>query len=193
MTLLLLIVALIVVAGVVLYNRLIRARNRVNTAWSDIDVQLQRRHDLVPQLVECVDQYGRYERTTLEAVTELRAQAMRVVDVDARGEAEEALRGGIERLLALAESYPDLKANENFLALQRELVQTEDYLQFARRYYNGSVRDYNTMTQSVPSNVVAGMFRFEPREFFQKSSDDVANVPLVRFGSIDEASSSGGR
>ena len=193
MTPLLLIVAVIVVAGVVFYNRLIRARNRVNTAWSDIDVQLQRRHDLVPQLVKCVDQYARYERATLEAVTELRSQAMRVVEVDARGEAEEALRGGIDRLLALAENYPDLKANENFLDLQRELVQTEDYLQFARRYYNGSVRDYNTMTQSVPSNVVAGMFRFAPREFFQKSSDDVANVPLVRLGSIDEASSSGGR
>jgi len=107
------------------------------------------------------------------------------VDVDARGAAELALGEGVSRLLALAESYPDLKANENFLKLQGELVETENYLQFARRYYNGSVRDYNTMTETVPSNLVAGLFGFEPREFFQKSSDEAANVPLVRLGSVE--------
>ncbi len=148
-------------------------------------MQLQRRHDLIPQLVKAVDAYAKYEKATLEAVTELRAAAMRVVDVDARGEAEQALSEGLSRVLALAESYPDLKANENFLELQAELVQTENYLQFARRYYNGSVRDYNTMTETVPSNLVASVFRFEPREFFQKSADDVANVPLVRLGSVE--------
>ena len=185
MTWFFLVLALLVVAVVVLYNRLVRSRNRVSTAWSDIDVQLQRRHDLVPQLVKAVDAYAKYEKATLEAVTELRAEAMRVVDVDARGEAEQALSEGVGRLLALAESYPDLKANENFLNLQAELVQTENYLQFARRYYNGSVRDYNTMTESVPSNVVASLFGFRPREFFQKTADDVANVPLVRLGSVE--------
>lgn len=178
-------VVLIVVAGVVLYNRLIRSRNRVDTAWSDIDVQLQRRHDLIPRLVKAVDQYAKYERATLEAVTELRSEAIQVADVRARGRAEEKLSAGIERIIALAENYPDLKASENFLNLQNELVETENYLQFARRYYNGSVRDYNTMTESVPSNIIAGWFKFSMRDFFQKTSDEAANVPLVRLGSIE--------
>jgi LemA protein len=157
----------------------------VDTAWSDIDVQLQRRHDLIPRLVKAVDQYASYEKATLEAVTELRAEAMQQAEIRARGKAEEKLSVGIGRLLALAENYPDLKANENFLDLQNELVETENYLQFARRYYNGSVRDYNTMTESVPSNIVAGMFGFAARDFFQKSSDEAANVPLARFGAVE--------
>ena len=185
MTLLILLVALLIVAGVALYNRLIRARNRVDNAWSDIDVQLQRRHDLIPRLVTAVDQYAKYERATLEAVTELRAEAMQIADVRARGKVEEKLSAGIERIIALAENYPDLKANENFLSLQNELVETENYLQFARRYYNASVRDYNTMTETVPSNLIAGWFSFAPREFFQKTSDDAANVPLVELGSVE--------
>jgi LemA protein len=185
MYIVLVLLALIAVVLVVLYNRLIRSRNRVSTAWSDIDVQLQRRHDLVPQLVKAVDAYVKYERATLEAVTELRAEAMRVVDVNARGKAEEELGAGVGRLLALAENYPDLKANENFMKLQAELVETENYLQFARRYYNGSVRDYNTMTETVPSNLVANAFGFDQREFFQKSSDDAANVPLVKLGTVE--------
>jgi len=179
------VLAALVVALVVLYNRLIRSRNRVDSAWSDIDVQLQRRHDLVPRLVTAVDQYASYERATLEAVTELRAEAMRVTDVDARGKVEEKLGSGVQKLIALAESYPDLKANENFLKLQNELVETENYLQFARRYYNGSVRDYNTMTETVPSNIIANLFRFGARIYFQKSSDDAANVPLVKFGTVE--------
>ena len=184
-TIVIALLVLIVVAGVVLYNRLIRSRNRVDTAWSDIDVQLQRRHDLIPRLVAAVDQYARYERATLEAVTALRTEAMQVADVRARGKAEEKLSAGIERIIALAEDYPDLKANENFLSLQNELVETENYLQFARRYYNGSVRDYNTMTETVPSNIVAGTFNFKPKDFFQKSSDEAANVPLARFGTVE--------
>jgi len=178
-------IVLIAVAGVVIYNRLIRSRNRVANGWSDIDVQLQRRHDLIPRLVSAVDQYAKYERATLEAVTELRAEAMRVADVRAKGKVEQKLSAGIDRIIALAENYPDLKANENFMQLQEELVETENYLQFARRYYNGSVREYNTMTESVPSNIIAGQFKFEPKEFFQKSSDDAANVPLVQLGTIE--------
>jgi LemA protein len=180
-------ILLLVVAGafVALYNRLVRSRNRVDTAWSDVDVQLQRRHDLIPRLVSSVDAYAKYERATLEAVTELRSEAMRVTDLDARGKAEEQLSTGVHKLIALAESYPDLKANENFLNLQNELIETENYLQFARRYYNGSVRDYNTMTETVPSNIVAGIFNFDARNFFQKSSDDAANVPLVNLGSVE--------
>ena len=176
---------LFVIVGTVIYNRLIRSRNRVSTAWSDIDVQLQRRHDLVPRLVKAVDQYAKYERATLEAVTQLRVEAMQQADVRKRGKVEEQLGAGLERLIALAENYPDLKANENFLNLQNELVETENYLQFARRYYNGSVRDYNTLIESVPSNIVASLFRFTQRDFFQRSSDEAANVPLAKFGTVE--------
>lgn len=184
-TIVIVVLLLLLTAGVALYNRLIRGRNRVSTAWSDIDVQLQRRHDLVPRLVAAVKQYAQYERATLEAVTALRTEAMQTADVRAKGKLEEKLSAGLERIIALAESYPDLKANQNFLNLQNELVETENYLQFARRYYNGSVRDYNTLTETVPSNVIAGCFSFRPKDFFQKSSDEAANVPLVDLGTIE--------
>ena len=176
---------LILVVGVGIYNRLVRGRNRVSTAWSDIDVQLQRRHDLVPRLVAAVKQYAQYEKATLEAVTVLRTEAMQTAEVRAKGKLEQKLSAGLQRIIALAENYPDLKANENFLKLQNELVETENYLQFARRYYNGSVRDYNTLTETVPSNIVASWFSFEQRPFFQKSSDDAANVPLVDLGVVE--------
>lgn len=176
-------VLIVIVAIAVTYNRLVRGRNRVDTAWSDIDVQLQRRHDLIPRLVTAVDQYASYERATLEAITELRTEAMQLSNVRARGRAEEKLGAGLERIIALAESYPELKANENFLNLQNELVETENYLQFARRYYNASVRDYNSSTETVPSNFVATFFKFIERDYFQKTSDAAANVPLVDLGS----------
>ena len=112
-------------------------------------------------------------------------EAKSATDVMQRGDVEEELGVGVQKLIALAESYPDLKANENFLSLQGELAETEDYLQFARRYYNGSVRDYNTLTEVVPSNIVAALFNFDQRQFFQKASDDVANVPLVDIGSVE--------
>jgi len=184
-TIVIVVLVLILVAGALIYNRLVRGRNRVSTAWSDIDVQLQRRHDLVPRLVSAVAQYAQYERATLEAVTVLRAEAMQAADVRAKGKLEKQLGAGLERIIALAESYPDLKANENFMNLQNELVETENYLQFARRYYNEAVRDYNTLTETVPSNIIAGWFSFGPKTFFQKSSDDAANVPLVDLGSIE--------
>lgn len=171
-----------------LYNRLIRDRNRVDAAWSDIDVQLQRRYDLIPQIVKAVDQYADYERATLEAITALRAEAMKITDVAdmaRRSEKEEQLGKEVHRLLAVAENYPDLKANENFLNLQNELAETENYLQFARRFYNGSVRHFNTRVETVPSNIIANCFGFTQRGFFQKESDDVANVPLVKLGTIE--------
>ena len=181
-----LVIGCFLVAGVaILYNRLIRDRNRVDGAWSDIDVQLQRRHDLVPRLVTAVDQYADYERATIEAVTTLRAEAMNTTSVGKLGETEESLSSGMMRLIALAEEYPDLKANENFLQLQRELVETEDYLQFARRYYNGAVRQLNTRVETVPSNVVARLFGFAAREYFQKASDEAGNVPLVELGKLE--------
>ena len=165
---------LLTIVGIFIYNSLIRSRNRVNTAWSDIDVQLQRRYDLVPQLVKAVDQYAKYERATLEAVTQLRSEAMQQADVRARGKVEEELSAGLERLIALAENYPDLKANENFLNLQNELVETENYLQFARRYYNGSVRDYNTLIESVPrhGDVVSRLaIRHAPKARVRRNRD----------------------
>jgi LemA protein len=185
MNIVIVLVAALFVIGVILYNRLVRGRNRVDTAWSDIDVQLQRRHDLIPQLVTAVDQYAKYERATLEALTALRAEAMQVSGVEERGRIEEQLASGVKRLIAVAEKYPDLKANRNFRDLQNQLVQTEDYLQFARRYYNGSVREYNTMTETIPSRFIAGGFGFRARDFFQKTSDDAANVPLVKLGSVE--------
>jgi len=172
----------------ILYNRLIRDRNRVDAAWSDIDVQLQRRHDLIPQIVKAVEQYAKYERATLQAITALRTEAMNITDVadiEMRSEKEEQLGKEVHRLIAVAENYPDLKANENFMNLQSELVETENYLQFARRFYNGSVRHFNTRVETVPHNIIAGWFGFLQRGFFQKASDDVANVPLVELGNIE--------
>lgn len=183
--------ALIVVVAVLvalIYNNLVRDRNRVDAAWSDIDVQLQRRHDLVPQLVKSVEGYAGYEKATLEAVTALRGEALKLADGKDLGELgrkEEELDQGLQRLIAVAENYPDLKANENFLNLQEELAETENYLQFARRFYNGAVRQYNTRVETVPNNIVAGSFSFIEREFYQKSSDEAANVPLVNLGSVE--------
>jgi LemA protein len=182
------VIAGLVALGAIIYNQIVRDRNRVDAAWSDIDVQLQRRHDLIPQLVKAVDQYAGYERATLEAVTTLRAEAMQlnaVSDVESRGAKEEELAVGLQQLIALAENYPDLKANENFLKLQNQLVETENYLQFARRFFNGSVRQLNTRIETVPNNFLASLFGFKQRVYFQKTSDDVANVPLVNLGSVE--------
>ena len=178
----------VAIAGVgiaLLFNKLVRDRNRCESAWSDIDVQLQRRHDLIPQLVTAVHQYAKYERATLAAVTELRAEAMRQTSIAARGDAEQQLSERVGKLIALAEQYPDLKASENFLHLQQDLVETENYLQFARRFYNGSVRQYQNATESFPGILIAKMFGFAEREYFQKSSDSAAAVPLVDLGSVE--------
>ncbi|MGB5345941.1 MAG: LemA family protein [Woeseia sp.] len=185
MYILLLVVIVVAATTAILFNRLVRDRNRVDAAWSDIDVQLQRRHDLIPQLVEAVKHYAAYEKATLEAVTELRNAAGKVQDVEQRGAIEEQVGKGINKLLLLAENYPDLKASANFLKLQQDLVETENYLQFARRFYNGAVRALNTRVESVPHNIIANAFGFRQREFFQKASDDVANVPLVNLGSVE--------
>ncbi len=188
MMILVVIVAVAAIGAALIYNQLVRDRNRVDAAWSDIDVQLQRRHDLIPQLVKAVDGYAGYERATLEAITHLRNEAVRLADgrdLDELGRKEEALDKGVLHLIAIAEDYPDLKANENFLNLQKELAETENYLQFARRFYNGAVRQFNTRVESVPSNVVAGLFSFSQRSFYQKASDDAANVPLVDLGSVE--------
>jgi LemA protein len=164
--------------AVLIYNRLVRLRNQVRTAWADIDVQLTRRHDLVPQLVAAVQGYTGHEKAVLEAVTELRARALAEKSPARLGEVESALEQAMGRLLALQEAYPDLKASDNFLALQRDLVGVEDHLQYARRFYNGAVRDLNDAVQRVPDLAVARAFAFGPGEFYQAESEQRAAVPV---------------
>ena len=158
--------------GVFAFNRLVRLRNQWRTAWADIDVQLQRRHDLVPQIVSTVGAYATHERATLDAVTELRARAVATRDTAELGAVEGELGRALGRLVAVVEAYPDLKASDNFLQLQRDLVEVEEHLQYARRFYNGAVRDYNTAIERVPDAVVARASGFAPTAFFQAGADD---------------------
>src|SRR5689334_12421670 len=175
------IAAAIVLYAIIMFNSLVRTRQMANEAWSGIDVQLKRRSELVPNLVESVKGYAAHERTVLEEVTRLRDAAREVPadDVAARAQAERALTGAIGKLVALAENYPALKASTNFLELQRELSQLEDELQMARRYYNGTVRNQNVLVQSFPSNLLAGIFGFVPREYFELSDAAERDVPQV--------------
>ena len=168
-------VAFVAVAvAVVLFNDLVGARNQVRAAWSDIDVQLTRRHDLVPQLVAAVQGYAGYERATLTAVTELRTRAIAAISLAERAQLEGELAQQIDRILALQEQYPDLKASGNFLALQRDLVEIENHLQHARRFYNGAVRDLNNLIETFPSLIVARAAHFTPAEFFRHGTTQEA-------------------
>jgi LemA protein len=166
--------------AVIAFNSLVRTRQMANEAWSGIDVQLKRRSDLVPNLVEVVKGYAGHERSVLEDVTRLRgaARALPADDVASRAQAEGALSLALGKLVALAENYPDLKASGNFLELQQELSQLETELQMARRYYNGAVRNQNVLVQSFPSNLIAGLFGFGQRQYFEISDADRA-VPEV--------------
>lgn len=157
----------VLAVAVALFNELIAARNQVRAAWSDIDVQLTRRHDLVPQLVAAVAGYASHEKAALALVTELRGRAMAAAKLSDKAQLEGELARQIDRILALREAYPDLKASENFLALQRDLVEIEDHLQYARRYYNGSVRDLNNRIESFPSLIVARLANFRAAEFYR--------------------------
>jgi LemA protein len=172
-------VIVIAVAGVVgLYNGLIKLKNRVDEAWSDIDVQLKRRHDLIPNLVNTVKGYATHEKELFEKVTEARSAAMNAGTPAEKEQTENMLSGTLKSLFAVAENYPDLKANQNFLELQRELTDTEDKIQAARRFYNGNVRDFNTKIQVFPSNLIAGMLNFTKRDFFaaEEGEKEVVNV-----------------
>jgi len=182
LTVLLLLAIAVVVWGALSYNRLVKLRNQVHTAWADIDVQLRRRHDLVPQLVAAVKGYAGHERGVLAAVTELRAQAVALTSPAKLGHVEGALEQALTQLFALKEAYPDLKANENFLRLQQDLVEVEDNLQYSRRFYNGAVRDYNTTIQRFPDMLVANAGGFSESEFF--SADEAERAP-VRVGLSD--------
>lgn len=180
MTLFLLIAAaLLITWGVVGYNLLVRDRNRVAQAWSDVDVQLTRRHDLVPQLVKLVQHYAAYERALLENVATLRARGAGEPSPGARGELEGSLGSGMHRLIAIAESYPELKASENFLDLQKKLADTENQIQYARRYYNGAVNNLNTRIETFPDLVIARLFAFRRAEYFELEEPGMAQAPNV--------------
>lgn len=170
----------LLVWGVLIYNRLVRDYNRVLAAWSDIDVQLKRRHDLIPKLIDAVKQYAAYERATVSAVTELRVSSERSVDVGERARLETALGHGLQRLVAVAESYPELKASASFLALQKDLSQVENYIQYARRYYNGAVRNLNTRIDSFPDIAIARPFGFHLREYFELDTTGDRSAPERR-------------
>lgn len=177
------IVVLAVIYVIAIYNKLVSNRQMSDEAWSGIDVQLKRRADLVPNLIETVKGYAAHERGVFDEVTKLRTQAQSVPagDVEARAKAEAALSVGLGRLLAVAEAYPDLKASANFIQLQQDLGNLENEIQMARRYYNGAVRNLNTMIQSFPSNLVAGQFKFEQRQYFEIDEPGDRAVPKVSF------------
>jgi len=177
----LLIVGLIAVLVVGMYNSLVKLRVRSDSAWADIDVQLKRRWDLIPNLVSTVKGYASHEKDTLEAVIEARNRAMSASGPAAKGAAEGALSGALRQLFALSEAYPDLRAVESFTQLQGTLSDIEGAVQNARRYYNAVVRDYNTKTQVFPTNILAGMFGFTGREFFSLDDETQRDAPDVSF------------
>ena len=173
----LVLLALVAVFGI--YNPLVRDRNRVHAAWSDIDVQLRRRHDLVPQLVTTVKAYADYEKATLAAVTELRARSEAAQRLADKAALEKDLAAGVTRLLVVAEAYPDLKANANFARLQAELVEIEDHIQYARRFYNGAVRNLNTRIETFPHMLLARPLGFQRAEYFEVEDAEQRAAPRL--------------
>ncbi len=171
----------VVVLGIVaIYNRLVRLRNRTDNAWSQVDVQLKRRYDLIPNLVETVKGYASHERDTFEAVVKARATAQEAGTVEQQAEAEDFLTGALRKLFALAEDYPELRASENFQSLQQDLSETEDKISIARQIYNDTTLSYNNAVQTVPSNLIAGMFGFDSRTYFEVQND-ARSAPEVSF------------
>lgn len=175
------IIVVIVLLLVVLYNGLAGLRVRADSAWSDIDVQLKRRHDLIPNLVETVKGYAAHEKGTFENIARYRSAAMSATSVDEKAQAEGQLTQALRGLLAVAENYPQLRASEQFTSLQSSLTETEDAIQNSRRYYNAVVRDLNTKIVTFPSNLIAGMFGFTPRQFFQTETAEDRATPVVKF------------
>ncbi len=172
------VLVLIVLWAIVAYNSFVRMVQRAKEAWADIDVQLKRRYDLIPNLVETVKGYATHEREAFENVTKARAAAMGATGPEAKGQAENMLSGALKTLFAVSEAYPDLKANQNFLNLQNQLADTEDKIQAARRFYNGNVRDLNTGQQSFPGNIISSMFSFEKMEYFQLDANSSEREPV---------------
>jgi len=176
-----LVIVLVLIIGIFMYNRLIRSRNLLNEAWSGIDVQLKRRHDLIPNIIETVKGYVKHERKVLEEITALRSRLAGPATVQEKGQLENSFSQALKSIFALAEAYPDLKANQNFIELQRTLADAEEQIQLARRYYNGAARDYNTMVESFPSNMMASIFGFTKAEFFEIELATEREVPGVKF------------
>jgi LemA protein len=184
MAALIIILVLIVVAVLMfisMYNSLVRLRNQVKNAWSQIDVQLKRRHDLIPNLIETVKGYMTHERETLQNITNARSQAMSATNIKDRAQAEGELSGAMSKFFLVVENYPDLKANQNFLALQEELTSTENKISFSRQSYNDQVLFYNNKIQVFPTNIIAGMFNFKEETFFQVEDKAEREVPKVSF------------
>ncbi|MBI5641339.1 MAG: LemA family protein [Nitrospirae bacterium] len=172
------IAVLVLLAGIAIYNRLVRLRTTVNSSWSDIDVQLKKRYDLVPNLVETVKGYATHERSVFENVSQARSMAMKASSPGDKSKAENMFQETLKSLFAVAEAYPELKANANFQQLQSQLKELEDNIEYARRYYNAVVRDYNILTETFPSNIVANQFKFEKEEFFELEEPGVERKPV---------------
>lgn len=170
------VVVVVALAVIVKYNQLVSLRNRIENAWSQIDVQLRRRYDLIPNLVETVKGYASHEKEVFEKVSEARSAMMNAQGAQAQGQAQNQISEALKSLFAVAENYPQLKANENFLMLQEELSGTESKIAYARQFYNDQVMTYNTLTQTFPGNIIAGMFHFTAREYFEM--EDVAREPV---------------
>jgi LemA protein len=177
--LILIVIVILIIIG--MYNSLIRLRNQVKNAWSQIDVQLKRRHDLIPNLVETVKGYMKHERETLENITNARSRAMKAETIGDKARAEGELDGAIGKFYLVVENYPDLKANQNFLALQEELTSTENKISFSRQAYNDQVLFYNNKIQLFPSNIIAGLFSFKQAEFFEIEDKTERHAPKVDF------------
>tara|TARA_B100000745_G_scaffold205743_1_gene136016 strand:+ start:6607 stop:7161 length:555 start_codon:yes stop_codon:yes gene_type:complete len=175
------IIVAVIVWTIFVYNNFIRLMNRVDEAWADISVQLKRRYDLIPNLIETVKGYAAHEKETFAEVTEMRTRAMSAEGMEAQGEAENMLTGALKSLFAVSENYPDLKANENFVELQRELTDTENKIQASRRFYNTNVRDLNTSVESFPNNIMANMFKFGKRDFFELDEEEAREPINVQF------------
>ena len=178
---LVIVVALVVLWIIFAYNSFVRLINRTKEAWSDIDVQLKRRYDLIPNLVQTVKGYALHESEAFENVTKARAAAMSAGNLAEKGQAENMLTGALKSLFAVSEAYPDLKANQNFLQLQNELADTENKIQAARRFYNTNVRDLNTKIDSFPSNLIAGFFNFSKMEYFELEQENAREPVQVNF------------
>ncbi|HEX9973415.1 MAG TPA: LemA family protein [bacterium] len=175
------IIAIVVFGLIAIYNKLVRGKNLVAEGWSGIDVQLKRRTDLIPNLLESVKGYMKHERDLLSEVTRLRSESMQIKDVNAKSQVENALSRSLANLFAVAENYPDLKANQNFLDLQKQLGETEEQIQMARRYYNGTVRNFNILIESFPSNLIARQFHFTQANFFELEDETDRAVPKINF------------
>jgi LemA protein len=174
----LIIIAILGITVISIYNKLVRLKNTVKSSWSDIDVQCKKRYDLVPNLVETVKGYASHERTVFEKVTEARSMAVKATNPGEMAKAENMLRDTLKSLFAVAEAYPELKANANFIQLQSQLQELENNIEYARRYYNAVVRDYNVLIESFPSSLIASQFHFEQAELFQLETPEVERKPV---------------